>query len=172
MRTKKFIMANFLLALVISFVSCSDNDEPSRSNVDGGRVPTEFIIYIDGDENMNIRNVAFGINDITIAYKGKVYRMNEENSTQEGISLGCKQLDNGGYVVNFGKFPGEYTKETFVIDYGNGTTDNVSFSSSGMFEPKGKYTLWINDVLKVEQYAPQFYLTIKNSQLEVMTAAI
>ena len=171
MKTIRILFASVLCLMSMAVVGCSDNDEPEAEPIDGYQSPTTFSFYV-VDENNNPAltdyTVATARNNIKIIYDGKIYRLDAEddNASYHFFSLRLRP-ENNWYVLRFGTFKEKTDKETFTIDYGNGTQDVVMFSSTSMLStPEEDYhKLWINNELKIDQESAEFYLLLKGDKL-------
>lgn len=136
MKTKAFYL--FSLALLsLTMFSCSDKE-------DIGNYIYEFAPYninvavqdTVGNDLLNSER----FNDTKFEYSGTIYNiidsLNDENLQTRTIDhyfYGLRKLmgQDGYYILSFGEFSGDedVTDKQIIIHWGDGTTDNLSFSN-------------------------------------------
>lgn len=91
--------------------------------------------YILTDENINSAR-----NNIYIVYDGDTFRLDYELYNPKMTFRSYDDLLDGGYRLRFGGFWGNYEDESFVISYGDGNQDKISFTSKNFYfkEADGK----------------------------------
>ncbi|MBQ9073515.1 MAG: hypothetical protein IJY30_03525 [Muribaculaceae bacterium] len=166
MKTIRILFASVLCLMSMAVVGCSDNDEPETEPLDGSVPPTEFFFYaVDENSDQDSKDYAITTahNDIKIIYGGKIYSLDTQVDAQ--VTPSFKR--EGANLFNFGSWTGKTKKEMFIVDYGNGTQDEVVFSSGGIFNSSDDDNkVWINGDLKIDQGYTQFYLQIRDNKLE------
>ena len=136
MKTKAFYL--FSLALIsLTLFSCSDEDDYGNYIFDFA--PYNIIVAVqDAAGNDLLASEQF--NDTRFEYSGTIYNivdslndMNLQTRTMEHYFYGLLKLmrQDGYYILSFGEFPGDenVTDEQIIIHWGDGTTDNLSFSN-------------------------------------------
>ena len=136
MKTKAFYL--FSLALIsLTLFSCSDEDDYGNYIFDFA--PYNIIVAVQdtaGDDLLASEQ----FNDTRFEYSGTIYNivdslndMNLQTRTMEHYFYGLLKLmrQDGYYILSFGEFPGDenVTDEQIIIHWGDGTTDNLSFSN-------------------------------------------
>lgn len=166
---------------VVLFAGCDKEKEDVIGYIDfgeGGLPPWDVYFFVNNAAGDNLFDPDFDGNildrQITVTHNGKTYRMNE-TSADAGYSLRTERRgrlyepDSYYIALRFGEFYKElrskgYHNETFTIDWGDGTTDQVRFDSYISFteDKKGIYVevngvetpativqkLWLNGELK------------------------
>ena len=137
MKTKAFYL--FSLALIsLTLFSCSDEDDYGNYIFDFA--PYNIIVAVQ-DTAGNDLLASEQFNDTRFEYSGTIYNivdslndMNLQTRTfMEHYFYGLRKLmgQDGYYILSFGEFSGEenVTDEQIIIHWGDGTTDNLSFSN-------------------------------------------
>ena len=136
MKTKAFYL--FSLALIsLTLFSCSDEEEYGNYIFDFA--PYNIIVAVQ-DTAGNDLLASEQFNDTRFEYSGTIYNivdslndMNLQTRTMDHYFYGLLKLmrQDGYYILSFGEFPGDenVTDEQIIIHWGDGTTDNLSFSN-------------------------------------------
>ena len=136
MKTKAFYL--FSLALIsLTLFSCSDEDDYGNYIFDFA--PYNIIVAVQ-DTVGNDLLASEQFNDTKFEYSGTIYNivdslndMNLQTRTMDHYFYGLRKLmrQDGYYILSFGEFSGDenVTDEQIIIHWGDGTTDNLSFSN-------------------------------------------
>lgn len=136
MKTKALYL--FSLALIsLTLFSCSDEDDYGNYIFDFA--PYNIIVAVQ-DTAGNDLLASEQFNDTRFEYSGTIYNivdslndMNLQTRTIDHYFYGLRKLmcKDGYYILSFGEFSGDedVTDEQIIIHWGDGTTDNLSFSN-------------------------------------------
>ncbi len=128
MKAMKFLYLSVLCVATIMTASCSNDDDEFKYN---SVVPYGFDIVLVDDEGNNILtddNINSARNDFYIVYDGDTFRLDYEVYNPKMTFKGVK-LPDGGYLLRFGGFWGDFENESFLICYGKDRQDEISFTS-------------------------------------------
>lgn len=157
MKTKAFYLFSLVL-ISLTLFSCSDEDDYGNYLVDFA--PYNIIVAVQ-DTAGNDLLATEQFNDTRFEYSGTIYNivdslndMNLQTRTMEHYFYGLLKLmrQDGYYILSFGEFPGDenVTDEQIIIHWGDGTTDNLSFSNYSKVknkEPIADRTIKVNGKL-------------------------
>ena len=136
MKTKAFYLFSLVL-ISLTLFSCSDEDDYGNYIFDFA--PYNIIVAVQ-DTAGNDLLASEQFNDTRFEYSGTIYNivdslndMNLQTRTIDHYFYGlCKLMGKDGYyILSFGEFSGDenVTDEQIIIHWGDGTTDNLSFSN-------------------------------------------
>ena len=136
MKTKALYLFSLVL-ISLTLFSCSDEDDYGNYIFDFA--PYNIIVAVQ-DTAGNDLLASEQFNDTRFEYSGTIYNivdslndMNLQTRTMEHYFYGLLKLmrQDGYYILSFGEFPGDenVTDEQIIIHWGDGTTDNLSFSN-------------------------------------------
>ena len=138
---------NALFSLCIGIILCQAFFLTSCSESNGGNddiiwdfAPINFIIAVQDAEGNDLLNPLTEGHileqDIKAIYQGKEYKLNEQVAqTRDYLAilrgLQAFMTEDGRYMLFFGELDGTdtYDNETLTLDWGDGTTDVITFSS-------------------------------------------
>ena len=170
MKTKAFYL--FSLALIsLTLFSCSNEDDYGNYLVDFA--PYNIIVAVQ-DTAGNDLLASEQFNDTRFEYSGTIYNivdslndMNLQTRTMEHYFYGLLKLmrQDGYYILSFGEFPGDenVTDEQIIIHWGDGTTDNLSFSNYTKVKNKKMIvdrTIKVNGKLVEDAYNRDLHIVI------------
>jgi hypothetical protein len=92
-------------------------------------------------------------NDISVEYKGEVFKIKTETKANMPLPLGLRMNYYGTvpvYLLSFGEFAPDvgYKNETFIVDWGDGTRDQIKFDLEITWKkckPTIHKTIYLND---------------------------
>ena len=138
---------NVLFSLLIGFVlcqalfsSCSENEE-NPDDIIWDFAPINFTLSVQDEQGNDLLNPQTEGNilnqDIKAIYQEKTYRMDElampVTKAYMAILYGLRHVEaeDGRWLLRFGELQGErtYDNETITLDWGDGTSDVITFSS-------------------------------------------
>ena len=170
MKTKAFYL--FSLALIsLTLFSCSDEDDYGNYIFDFA--PYNIIVAVQDTAGNNLL-ASEQFNDTRFEYSGTIYNivdslndMNLQTRTMEHYFYGLLKLmrQDGYYILSFGEFPGDenVTDEQIIIHWGDGTTDNLSFSNYSKVKNKKAIidrTIKVNGKLVEDAYNRDLHIVI------------
>ena len=175
---------NVLFSLLIGFVlcqalfsSCSENNE-YHDDIIWDFAPINFYITVQDVEGNDLLSPTTEGNileqDIKATYQGKEYKLNElaVPNTKAYLAtlygLHAVETKEGRCFLYFGELQGEdtYEDETITLDWGDGTTDVITFSSrltwNSPEDPEFDRHFYLNGV---EQESSAFVLTKESNTI-------
>ena len=170
MKTKAFYLFSLVL-ISLTLFSCSDEDDYGNYLVDFA--PYNIIVAVQ-DTAGNDLLASEQFNDTRFEYSGTIYNivdslndMNLQTRTMEHYFYGLLKLmrQDGYYILSFGEFPGDenVTDEQIIIHWGDGTTDNLSFSNYSKVKNKKMIvdrTIKVNGKLVEDAYNRDLHIVI------------
>lgn len=129
-----YIFLVALMSVVMLVDSCSEEENEIYDYY-----PICIVVSVEdsnGKDLLNPENGSGIVDNISFVYNGKTYKVgNVYESTRAyapyWYGLALVEWKDGQYRLMFGEFDGAatYEKETIIIDWGDGTTDELAFSS-------------------------------------------
>ena len=170
MKTKAFYLFSLVL-ISLTLFSCSDEDDYGNYIVEFA--PYNIIVAVQ-DTAGNDLLASEQFNDTRFEYSGTIYNivdslndMNLQTRTMEHYFYGLLKLmrQDGYYILSFGEFPGDenVTDEQIIIHWGDGTTDNLSFSNYTKVKNKKMIvdrTIKVNGKLVEDAYNRDLHIVI------------
>lgn len=159
-----------ILCQAFFLTSCSESNE-GNDDIIWDFAPINFIIAVQDAEGNDLLNPLTEGHileqDIKAIYQGKEYKLNEQVAqTRDYLAilrgLQAFMTEDGRYMLFFGELDGTdtYDNETLTLDWGDGTTDVITFSSrltwNSPEDPEFNRHFYLNGV---EQESSTFLLT-------------
>ena len=165
------IVYTLLMCFIFINVSCEDDDSNSLLNWD--IYPIMFHFKITNKDSVSLLNDSIKRNfykeRIKITYKGREYKVCEVIDFEDSLRNQSRAYEavfkgfwlqnywvhsaSKNFIFRFGEFAGDkkYENETFVIDWGNGTSDNIVFNNECVYSKNKKphiiRSFYLNNVL-------------------------
>lgn len=141
------------IALLLFFVACDNNDAEHQTTALG--TVYIFVTNSNGDDLLD-PDVEDNIlkSDIHVSYKNDTYTniyMQTRYAPPPPILFRHINFEIAGYCIAFGSFntgQGDFHGETFTINWGDGTSDEIKFDLFVEREGKVFKKIWLNGTMQ------------------------
>ena len=143
-KMKRFFYLLAYCILALSFTACEKEEDGPDPDVTWDFYPIEFYFTLTGENGEDLLNPStpgtYAGRNITATYEDKTYKVDvfEDNKIPYGrayfaqlFGIYTTQLNEERYALCFGELDGAHTYKdaTLTLNWGDGTTDVVTFSS-------------------------------------------